>query len=79
MCSARKTSQKFGFARIVFSNLVAEADADGDGPADRRDGEQARPSAVLGTQALKKELVRKRFKRFSLLCYIRVMIFGFLR
>ena len=64
---------------MFFPNLVAEADADGDGPADRRDGEQARTSAVLGTQALKKELVRKRFKRFSLLCNITVMIFGFLR
>ena len=36
-------------------NLVAEADADGDGPTDGRSGEKARSSSVLRSQTLGRE------------------------
>ena len=36
-------------------NLVAEADADGDGPTDGRSGEKARSISVLCSQTLGRE------------------------
>ena len=48
-------------------NLVAEADADGDGPTDGRGGEKARASSVLRSQTLGRKTGEKNdLKDFTL-------------